>query len=66
MTQECKCCGRSRDTRMGYCFDCVDCESVIVDGVDMWDGEIPKIDGLSTNMSKLQYILKKFDLIKNK
>jgi hypothetical protein len=66
MTQECKCCGRSRDTRMGYCFDCVDCESVIVDGVDMWDGEIPKIDGLSTSMSKLQYILKKFDLIKNK
>jgi hypothetical protein len=66
MTQECKCCGRNRDTRMGYCFDCVDCESVIVEGVDMWDGEIPKIDGLSTNMSKLQYILKKFDLIKNK
>jgi hypothetical protein len=66
MTQECKCCGRSRDTRMGYCFDCVDCESVIVDGVDMWDEEIPKIEGLSTNMSKLQYILKKFDLIKNK
>lgn len=66
MTQECKCCGRSRDTRMGYCFDCVDCESVIVEGVDMWDEEIPKIEGLSTNMSKLQYILKKFDLIKNK
>jgi hypothetical protein len=66
MTQECKCCGRSRDTRMGYCFDCVDCESVIVDGVDMWDEKIPKIDGLSTSMSKLQYILKKFDLIKNK
>ena len=65
MTQECKCCGRSRDTRMGYCFDCVDCESVIVKGVDMWDEEIPKIEGLSTNMSKLQYILKKFDLIKN-
>ena len=64
MTQECKCCGRSRDTRMGYCFDCVDCESVIVEGVDMWDEEIPKIEGLSTNMSKLQYILKKFDLIK--
>jgi hypothetical protein len=66
MTQECKCCGRTQDTRMGYCFDCVDAESVIVEGVNMWDEEIPKVEGLNTNMSKLQYILKKFGVIKNK
>lgn len=64
MTQECKCCGRTQDTRMGYCFDCVECESVIVEGLTMFDEEIPIVEGLTTNMSKLQYILNKFNVIK--
>jgi hypothetical protein len=63
---QCKCCKREEELRMGYCFDCVECESVITEGVDMFDEEIPKVEGLSFNMSKLFYILKKFDLIKNK
>jgi hypothetical protein len=60
MAQECKCCGRIQDTRMGFCFDCVEAESVIVEGVDMYDEEIPLVEGLTKGMSKLQYILKKY------
>ena len=51
---------------MGFCFDCVECESVIVNGLTMFDKEIPKVEGVSKSMSKLYYILKKFDVIKNK
>jgi len=60
MTQECKCCGRTLDTRMGFCFDCVESESVIVEGVDMYDKEIPQPEGLTKGMSKLQYILRRY------
>ena len=41
MRANCKCCGRHLDLRMGYCFDCVEAESIIVDGLDMHDNEIP-------------------------
>ena len=61
MTQECKCCGRRLDTRMGFCFDCVEAEAVIVEGIDMYDKEIPIVEGLNKGMSKLQYILKKYN-----
>jgi hypothetical protein len=64
MTQKCKCCGRTKDTRMGFCFDCVECESVIVNGLTMFDEEIPKIEGVSKSMSKLFYILEKYGLVK--
>ena len=60
MTQEYKCCGRVLDTRMGFCFDCVEAESIIVEGKDMYDKEIPLQKGLTKGMSKLQYILKKY------
>jgi hypothetical protein len=60
MTQECKCCGRKLDTRMGFCFDCVEAESIMVEGIDMYDKEIPLVKGLTKGMSKLQYILKKY------
>jgi hypothetical protein len=54
------------ELRFGFCFDCADGESVIFEGVNMWDKEIPKEEGLSTSMSKLKYILKKFKVIENK
>jgi len=63
---QCKCCKRNQDLRMGYCFDCVEAESIIVEGVDMYDKPIAKQEDMSTAMSKLQYILMKFDVIKNK
>ena len=60
MTANCKCCGRHLDTRMWYCFDCVEAESIIVEGVDMYDKEIPQKEGMTKGMSKLQHILRKY------
>jgi hypothetical protein len=57
---KCKCCNREQELRMGFCFDCVESESVIQEGVDMYDTEIPKKEGLTIGMSKLQYILQKY------
>jgi hypothetical protein len=36
---------------------------VIVEGVNMWDKEIPQKEDLSTGLSKLQYILSKFGIV---
>ena len=63
---ECKCCKREKELRMGYCFDCVEAESIIQEGLDMYDNEIPLKEGLSLGMSKLQHILKNYIQIKNK
>lgn len=60
---ECKCCKREEDLRLGFCFDCVEAESIIADGVDMYDNEILKVKGLSTPMSKVQYILNLYGVI---
>lgn len=60
MIEQCKCCGKIEDLRMGACWDCAESESVIAEGLDMYDQEIPKVDGMSSAMSKLQYILKKY------
>lgn len=57
---QCKCCKREKELRMGYCFDCVEAESIIQEGVDMYDQEIPKKENLSLGMSKLQHILKNY------
>lgn len=60
MTQECNCCGRTADTRMGYCWECVECEAVIAGGLDMYDKEIPKYKGMSSSMNKLKYVLNQY------
>ena len=57
---KCICCGREQELRVGACWDCAEAESVIEYGIDMRDVATPKIEGLSTSMSKLQYILKKY------
>jgi hypothetical protein len=62
---ECKCCKRDKELRMGYCFDCVEAESIIETGLDMYDDEIQKVDGLTKGMSKLQHILKNYMSINN-
>lgn len=61
---QCKCCKREKELRMGYCFDCVDSESIIVNDIDMWDEEVPQKEDLTNGMSKLQHILKKYINIK--
>ncbi len=60
---KCKCCNREEELRFGVCFDCADAESVIVEGVNMWDKKIPQKEDLSTGLSKLQYILSKFGIV---
>lgn len=62
---KCKCCGREKDLRLGYCFDCVEAESIIQTGLDMYDEEIKTKDGLTKGMSKLQHILKNYIKISN-
>lgn len=54
---KCKCCNREKDLRFDICFDCADAESIIVEGVDMWDNKIKKVEGLSEGLSKVQHIL---------
>jgi hypothetical protein len=61
---KCKCCQREKELRFGFCFDCADAESVIAKGVDMWENEIPQQEGMSKHMSKVHYILKKYEVIK--
>lgn len=61
---QCKCCKREKELRMGFCFDCVDSESIIESGIDMWDDEVPVKEELTSGMSKLQHILKKYITIK--
>ncbi len=34
---KCQCCGREEDLRMGYCYDCAEAESIIMEGKDMFD-----------------------------
>jgi hypothetical protein len=63
---ECKCCNREQELRMGFCFDCANAESIIVDGTDMWDKPIEKKEGMSLSLSKIQEILKIYGVVKNK
>lgn len=65
MTNKCNCCGKVKELRLGFCWECVECESVIADGTDMRDNQIPKNDSLSSNMNKLKFILDKFKLSSN-
>ncbi len=62
---KCKCCNREKDLRLGFCFDCANAESILVEGVDMWEKEVPKEKGLSTGLSKLKHILKLYGVVKN-
>ena len=63
---QCKCCKREKELRMGYCFDCVESESIIQTGMDMYDTEIHIEEGLTEGMSKLKNPLKKYIQITEK
>lgn len=34
---KCTCCGREEELRMGWCFDCCDLQSMLIEGSDMYD-----------------------------
>lgn len=55
--KECNTCGLKKDTRLGVCYDCVEAESIIDEGLDMNDK--PYIDGETNPMSKLKYLILK-------
>jgi hypothetical protein len=46
---------------MGYCFDCVEAESIIQEGRDMYDEELSREEktGMSKSMAKLKFLIKK-------
>ena len=56
----CKCCGRNKELRLGFCFDCVEAESIISTKLDMYDKPIKKEKDLSQSMSELKFILHKY------
>lgn len=56
----CKCCGRNKELRLGFCFDCVEAESIISTKLDMYDKPIKKEEDLSQSMSELKFILHKY------
>ena len=56
----CKCCGRNKELRLGFCFDCVEAESIISTKLDMYDNPIKKEEDLSQSMSELKFILHKY------
>jgi hypothetical protein len=65
--EQCKCCERTnQDLRFGICFDCADAENVIAGGTNMFDEEIPLMEGYSIHLSKVKYILTKFNVANKK
>jgi len=59
----CKCCNQQKDLRLGICYTCAECESMIEEGLDMYDKEPVKIEGYSQSMAKLRYILERFKIV---
>ena len=55
----CKICDRNLELRFGVCWDCATMESIIADGVDMYDkGPDGSNTPARTAMEKLQYMHK--------
>ena len=71
---KCICCDREQELRIGVCFDCMSAESIIVEGKDAWDKEIPRHEfevgfetiKMTSSLSKLRHILKMYGVVKNK
>ena len=59
---KCKCCNRDKELRLGVCFDCADAESIIVEGVDMYNKEVKQEKDLSKSLSKVKHILKLYGI----
>ena len=57
---ECSICKKNKDLSLGSCFDCADAESIIAEGLDMWDKGIDgKEDQAKTSMDKLKLLTQK-------
>ena len=58
---KCECCGKEKDLRFGFCYDCVEAESIIEEGRDMYDEELSREEkaGMSKSMAKVKFLIKK-------
>lgn len=57
----CKVCGRNLSLRLGVCFDCAESESIMVNGLDMFDKPVPMVfPGNSKELNRLKAILDKY------
>lgn len=58
---KCLCCKREQELRMGFCFDCAGAESIIDDGTDMFDNELPEKDRIpgSVAINRLRFLIVK-------
>ncbi len=57
---KCKVCKKDEELRIGVCFDCAEAESIIGEGLDMWDnGKNGTKEPAKTAMEKLQLLIAK-------
>lgn len=56
----CKCCGRNEDLRGGICWDCATAETIVANGLDMYDKPVTPLPGYSIHMAKVRAILKQY------
>ena len=57
---ECGICKRTTETRLGVCFDCAEAESIIKEGLDMYDKGINGTDKPAKKpLDKLQLLIDK-------
>ena len=57
---ECRICKQNRDLRMGACFDCAEAETIIAEGLDMYDKGIDgKEEPAKSAMQKVQLLIQK-------
>ena len=56
----CKVCQQKKELREGVCFDCADAESIIYEGLDMYDkGKNGTNEPAKTALEKLQLLIAK-------
>jgi hypothetical protein len=56
----CKICKKEKDLRMLVCFDCAEAESIIYEGLDMFDkGKNGTQEAAKTSMEKLELLIQK-------
>lgn len=57
---ECKVCKKDKELRFGVCFDCADAESIISEGLDMWDKGINGTEEpAKTSLQKVELLIQK-------
>lgn len=57
----CACCKKiTSDLRYGVCFDCTEAESIIFNGLDMYDNSVQdKMQKASPAMNKVRFLIEK-------